>query len=353
MTGPSVRVSVIVSFHQNLTQLQQCLEAVRRAGSLLPAGSALAQIIVAADGARDDPSETARAAGATVVSIDGPLGPAVARNRGAAAATGDLLVFVDTDVVMARDALARMAGLFIEDAAVGAAFGAYDNSPADPGFVSQCRNLAHAFVHERANRKARTFWAGLGAVRANVFARVGGFDERFARPSVEDIDLGYRIDSAGIGITLDAAIRGTHLKRWTLRSVVTTDIRDRGIPWVQLIRRYGGMHNDLNLTVAYRACVVVAYLLLICLAATWWQPALLAAAAVAVAALWLMDWPYYRFFVRQRGLGFALRWFPFHVLHHLCNGISFVAGTLLALVRAWTGIRLPGSLPASRWPQVG
>ena len=328
-----MRVSVIVPFHRNLTQLRQCLDAVRAAAASLPNDARLVEIIVAADGEHEDPEEIARGSGAVVLRIAGPLGPAAARNRGVAIATGDLLVFVDTDVVMAADALSRLAALFLDEPALGAAFGAYDHAPADPGFLSQCRNLAHAFVHERANRKARTFWAGLGAVRAAVFARVGGFDERFARPSVEDIDLGYRIDQAGFGIVLDASIRGKHLKRWTLRSALTTDVRDRGIPWTQLIRRYGGMHNDLNLTWTYRACVVVAYLLLISLIAAIWKPVLLIASAAALVTLWILDWPYYRYFVRQRGLGFALRWFPFHILHHLCNGFSFAAGTALALVR--------------------
>ena len=225
-----------------------------------------------------------------------------------------------------------------------------DDQPADPGFVSRCRNLGHAFVHQRSNRDAHTFWAGLGAVRAGVFAAVGGFDERFSHPSVEDIDLGYRIHAAGHRIVLDPTIQGQHLKRWTFCGSIVTDIRDRGIPWTQLLNRYGGMRDDLNLTVEYRACIVVSFLLTFCLIAAFWWPVALAGVPVAAVALWLLDPAYYRFFASHSGLSFALGWFPLHIVHHLCNGVSFVAGNALDLAARRGGLVLPWALPSSAWP---
>jgi GT2 family glycosyltransferase len=90
------------------------------------------------------------------------------------------------------------------------------------GFVSQYKNLADSYIHQSSRRVAQSFWAGLGAVRATAFLSVGGFDEPFPRPCVEDIDLGYRLTTAGHRVLLDSAIRGCHLKRWTLRSLVLT-----------------------------------------------------------------------------------------------------------------------------------
>src|SRR5262249_55051857 len=123
-------------------------------------------------------------------------GPASARNAGARRARRDVLVFVDADVVIAPGSLERLARMFDERPSVAAIFGAYDEQPADPGFISQYKNLAHSFVHQASAGKAETFWAGFGAVRRDAFFAVGGFDERFTRPSVEDIDLGYRLTRA-------------------------------------------------------------------------------------------------------------------------------------------------------------
>lgn len=348
-----MQLTVIIPFHRNLTQLRASLAAARVAGQALPKGTDLAELIVVADGAVDDPAEVARDCGARVLEVPGPRGPAVARNRGAAIARGDLLVFVDTDVVMSPDALAGFAALFAADPGVDAAFGAYDEAPADPGFISQCKNLAHSYVHQKSRGEAQTFWAGLGAIRAEAFARIGGFDERFARPSVEDIDLGYRLRSAGGRIRLEPAIQGKHLKRWTFRSAVVTDLRDRGVPWSQLLHRYGGLHDDLNITWAQRACVVIAYLLVALLAGALLWPWLLLPAVAALASLWWLDRPYYGFFSEKRGLVYALRWFPFQVLQHLSNGVSFALGTVLALGQHRAGLKLPWSLPAAPWTGSG
>jgi glycosyltransferase involved in cell wall biosynthesis len=350
ISGPPLRLSVIVPFHRNLDQLRQCLEALRIAASQLPPTIGEYEIIVAADGAIDDPTDLAREKGARVLVVPGPKGPAVARNRAAELARGDLLAFVDTDVVVEGQALARLAMHFLTDPDLAAAFGAYDESPADAGFFSQCRNLAHSFVHQRSNREAHTFWAGLGIVRADAFAAAGGFDERFPRPSVEDIDLGYRMRAVGGRIVLDPSAQGKHLKRWTLWSGIVTDIGSRGVPWMQLFSRYGGMRNDLNVTFKYRACVVLAYVLVGCLVVAFWQPAFLAMVAACLAGLWWLDQPYYQFFISRRGLAFALRWFPFHIVHHLCNGVSFGLGRSLYLANRWLGVALPGSLPLTPWP---
>jgi GT2 family glycosyltransferase len=344
-----MQLSVIVPFHRNLTHLSRCLAALRSAMLALPDGTSVQELIVVADGAPADPAEIARANGGTVLAIDGPRGPAVARNRGATLASGDLLVFVDSDVVVDSRSLADLVRRFTQDPNLAAAFGAYDEHPTDPGFISQGKNLAHAFIHQRSAGDARTFWAGLGAVRRDVFARVGGFDERFKRPSVEDIDLGYRIRSAGGRIVLDPLVQGRHLKRWTLGGAIVSDVRDRGIPWTQLMHRYGGLHNDLNVTLAYRACVVLAYVLVACMLAAARWPMLLAPAAVSVLLLWLLDRPYYRFFASRRGLTYAVRWFPVHVLHHLCNGVSFVVGTALYSGARWMRVSLPWTLPLTAW----
>jgi glycosyltransferase involved in cell wall biosynthesis len=343
-----MHLSVIVPFHRDRVKLRQCLAAVRTAAQHLPAGT-LRETIVVADGAPDDPTADAAANGAIVAAIDGPSGPATARNRGASIASGDVLVFVDSDVVIHPRSLAQLASHLERDPGLAAAFGAYDEHPADTGFVSQGKNLAHSFIHHRSKGEARTFWAGLGAVRAGVFTSVGGFDERLTRPSVEDIDLGYRLRSAGARILLDPAIQGRHLKRWTLGSAVLTEVRDRGIPWTQLLHRYEGLHDDLNVTIAYRACVVAAYILVACVVFAPWFPILLGPAGLAVLVLWLLDRPYYRYFASRRGRLYTIAWFPVHVLHHLCNGLSFSVGTLLYAGRRWTGMSLPGALPVTAW----
>jgi GT2 family glycosyltransferase len=334
------RLSIIVPFHRGLPFLERAL------GGLLPLHPQ-DELVIAADGAVDDPHPLAAAHGARVVEIAGPKGPAVARNIAATAARGDVLLFVDADVVASPGAVERLAEAFAADPAVTAVFGAYDDQPGHPGFFAQYKNLAHAFYHRAQAGPAKTFWAGFGAVRRDAFLSVGGFDERFARPSIEDIDLGYRLTTAGHRILLDPGLAVCHLKHWTLRSMIASDVLDRGIPWTQLILRYGQFGGDLNVGNTYRLCVALAWLTVAATGLALFDTRALVAVPVLLAALWWLCRDYYRYFRERRGAWFALRVFPLHVLYHFYNGLSFVAGTALFLAARTFGLRLPGALPAS------
>lgn len=333
------QLSIIIPFHRGLGFLERAL-----AGVTPPAAGD--ELIIAADGAVDDCRPLARAHGARVIEVEGPRGPAVARNIAAAAAAGDVLVFVDADVVATTDAIERAARVFAERPDVSAVFGAYDDHPGDDGFISQYKNLAHAYFHRESGGPAKTFWAGFGAVRRDAFLEVGGFDERFERPSIEDIDLGYRLTEAGHRILLDPSLAVCHLKRWTLWSMLKSDVLDRGIPWTQLILRYGQFGGDLNVRTTYRLSVVAAYLTLLLAGLGLLDARALAASLIPLGLLGYWGRDYYRFFHARRGIGFALRVFPLHFLTHLYNGISFAAGTLLFVAARRFDVRLPGSLPA-------
>src|SRR5919199_5412538 len=174
--------------------------------------------------------------------------PAAARNEGARRATGEVLVFVDADVRLHADALSRIRARFDADPRLTAVFGSYDDSPPPAGTVSTFRNLLHHHVHQQGAGPARTFWAGLGAVRRAAFLELGGFDERrFRNSSIEDIELGTRLAAAKQPIELDPGIQGTHLKQWTLGQMVYTDLVRRGVPWVALLVAGRSASTTLNL----------------------------------------------------------------------------------------------------------
>jgi GT2 family glycosyltransferase len=93
--------------------------------------------------------------------------------------------------------------------------------------ISQYGNLLHPYVHQREAGDAVTFWAGCGGVRAEVFARCGGFDESRATVAVEDIELGYRVSASGRRIVLRPEIQAKHLERWRLRRWAFTSFSAR------------------------------------------------------------------------------------------------------------------------------
>ena len=261
-----------------------------------------------------------------VVVTDPPRsGPAAARNAGVARTAGDVVVFVDADVEVHADALRRVRERFEADPGLDAVFGAYDDRPAARQLVSRFRNLLHHHVHAAAAGPATTFWAGLGAVRREAFDAAGGFDAaRFPRPSIEDVELGLRLHARGFAIALDPAVRGTHLKRWTLRSMVRTDFAARGVPWVALALERGGAGSALNLGWRHRAAAAAALLTVGALALR--RPR---TAAAGLGAMILPNMSFYVLLGRRGGMRLALAGVPLHLLHHLTAALSVPAGVAL------------------------
>jgi cellulose synthase/poly-beta-1,6-N-acetylglucosamine synthase-like glycosyltransferase len=225
-------------------------------------------------------------------------GPAGARNEGARRAAGEVLVFIDADVAVHSDAFSRVRAAFRSEPELDGLFGSYDDTPAAPGLVSQFRNLLHHHVHQTSPGRATTFWAGLGAMRRDVFLASGGFDEvRFTAPFVEDIELGMRIVEAGARVRLDPGLLGTHLKRWTLGGMVWTDLTRRGAPWVAMLLRRRSLSSALNLSWRNR------------LTAAAWLSALAGlagrragAALGALAAVLMLNQSLYALLVQRLGL---------------------------------------------------
>jgi glycosyltransferase involved in cell wall biosynthesis len=305
--------------------------------------STLDECVRAIEGAADPPDE--------VIVIDGPygIGPAEARNAGAQRATGEVIVFVDSDVLVHGDAFRRIRKAFVDDPSLTGLFGSYDDDPRPGGIVSDFRNLLHHHVHQTAPGAAATFWAGIGAVRRDDFVAVGGFDERsFPRPSIEDIDLGMRIIDRGGRIILDPFLQGKHLKRWSLVEMVRTDFAARGAPWVALLLRRGTSSTALNLGWRHRTTAAASLLLLLALARRR-----LALSAGVVGLIVLLNHSFYRLLLRRRGATGLFASVPLHVVHHLVGLASVPAGAGRHLLGRQTAATRSEHLERSGRPPLG
>jgi GT2 family glycosyltransferase len=255
-----------------------------------------------------------------LIVVDRPheLGPAAARNLGARQASGDVLVLVEADVEVHGDAFTRIRSAFENDASLAAIFGSYDDDPGGGGMVSDFRNLLHHHVHHEGAGAATTFWAGLGAIRRDVFLTLGGFDERrFPKPSVEDIELGMRLHAQGGRIVLDPAIQGKHLKSWTLANMAKTDLLRRGVPWLRLVIENHPGSTALNLGWRHRIGTGASLLLLVGLIR---RNALLVGSTLTL--LVVLDRRFYLLLLRRRGARLVAVGVPLHLVHRLTSAAA-------------------------------
>lgn len=284
----------------------------------------ITEILVVDDRSPDDTAEVARSMSATVLVTEVNGGPGAARNLGAQHARGDVLWFVDSDVIAQTDNAPRIQAAF-RDPDVGAVFGSYDDTPGSTYWFSQYKNLLHHFHHQKGNRAARTFWAGCGAVRKDVFLEVDGFDvETYQVPSIEDIELGYRISSSGHRIVLDPDFQCKHLKHWTIPNAIETDIFKRALPWSRLIIGREGLTNDLNTGIGERLRAILAGTFLLSLLGLPLMPSLWPVLLITTVLIFASNWALFRLFWSRGGPLMAVSALIYHQFYYVYSAGVFV-----------------------------
>ncbi|MGI8495718.1 MAG: glycosyltransferase [Pyrinomonadaceae bacterium] len=323
------KVSIVIAVLNGSAFLKKSLPAVI---ANLDADS---EIILVDDGSSDDSAALGKQFGAEVITLENPTGAANARNIGVKQARGEIILFIDADVVIKTNTIRNIRELFAANPGICALFGSYDDAPDEPGFFSQYRNLMHHFFHQTGNSEAETFWSGFGAIKRDVFLKLGGFDaEKFEIPSVEDIELGYRLKETGCRILLVPELQAKHLKRWTFYSILRTDFWQRAVPWVELLLLNPHIKPDLNAKVSQKASAVLAGIFILSLIVVFWNILFLIAALVSLTGLLFINREFYAFFLRRKGLFFTIRVFPMHLLYFCYSSAAFIY--------SWINIKLLG-----------
>jgi GT2 family glycosyltransferase len=323
MDPAAPKLSVIIAAYNAAPTIAACLQ-----GACAQARGET-EIIVVDDCSNDTTAAAAGRFPVAVLCLPVRSGVSAARNAGARAALGAILLFLDADVVPAGDLFVRGVNAMAQTG-VDAVIGSYDAQPTVRSTVSLFKNLAHHYFHQNARREAVTFWGACGFIRRDLFLAAGGFDQqRYLLPSIEDVELGARLVRAGVRIIVDPDLQVTHLKRWTLLSLLTTDVTRRAIPWTLLALETGGLPTDLNFSWRQRLAALTAAALAAALIAMlrYRQMGLVFSALLLAAAILNRD--LYRLFYDQGGVQLALCGFMLQQLYYLYSLAGLVAGVLI------------------------
>ena len=292
------------------------------------------ETIVVDDHSTDETRAIAARYPVKLIALPQHAGVSAARNRGAEASRGEVLFFVDADVVLAPGGMSRVRATMAQPE-VGALIGSYDADPDDVSIVSRFKNLAHHYFHQHSHLEATTFWGACGAVRREGFFAAGEFDEkRFKLPSIEDVELGYRLIDQGVRIVLDPELQVKHLKKWTLGSLVTTDVTRRAIPWTLLWMERRRLQKDLNFSYDQRLAAMVSISIPLAIFWSLENPHLwLAVATLLVLAYWL-NRGLFRLLADRGGPRLVLGGFFLQQLYYWYSLFGLAAGSAIYFLRS-------------------
>ena len=209
-------ISVIIPVKNGGPSFEKCLLAVRSTQGVSY------QVVVVDDGSIDNTVEIASKYTTDVIKLPHSAGPANARNTGAQVANGNILFFIDSDIIIPPDTLLKIKRIF-EDPGVVAITGVLSDTVCYKNFCSQYKNLWMRYTYTRLPEVVSLFYTSGAAIRREIFLESGGFDTGYRRPSVEDTAFGQKLDVMGYKVFLRTDISVEHVKYYSSFALLKTD----------------------------------------------------------------------------------------------------------------------------------
>jgi peptidoglycan/xylan/chitin deacetylase (PgdA/CDA1 family)/glycosyltransferase involved in cell wall biosynthesis len=203
------------------------------------------EVIVVVDGSTDGTLEALRGLKpkcALQILDQSGRGPSVARNAGVAAARGEVVLFIDDDIICGPNVLRQHV-----EAHVGpeptVVYGTISLAPGAPDSLLKCANETWGENYYRTlDSQGGLVWPKDAYMISNTslprltLLACGGFDE--AMPAKEDYELGYRLWKMGIRFQYLPKIRAFEYLVKTSRQFVRNDGRIYGRTEVLLCRKH-------------------------------------------------------------------------------------------------------------------
>lgn len=244
--GVALRFSIVIPTYARAETLRACLSSC----CALDYPSGQFEVVVVDDGddegTRQVVADFLHLIPLAYIPQPARMGPASARNAGAAAARGRYVVFIDDDCVADVRWLRGLDEVLGEAGPPILAGGRIENESSENLFAIASQNLVD-FLYEWYNadpRNARFFASNNIACPKGAFVELGGFDASFPRAAAEDRDFCDRWRERGwrLGSAPNAVVRHRH--RLTFRSFVRQHFGyGRGAVYLHQGRDRRGVHR--------------------------------------------------------------------------------------------------------------
>jgi glycosyltransferase involved in cell wall biosynthesis len=153
------------------------------------------EVVIVDDCSTDDTVRISKSFPVRVIEMAKNSGPAKARNIGVEAAKGDIIYFLDSDVIVLDGAIKEVKDYFDQNPSAKCVIGICSTEPLNKGFVSKYMAMFE-YIHliGQANQKVSVFAPRCGAIKRDFFLEIGSYDENYKGADVEDFELARRIN---------------------------------------------------------------------------------------------------------------------------------------------------------------
>ena len=325
-------LSVIIAAHNSVSTIENCLKSIRR-----PYKGC--EIIVVDDFSSDATAAVAARYADQVVRLPVRHGRAYARWRGIEASSGEVIVNIDSDVVIAPDCLNKIAAYFSQHPEYDALTGMLSETHPHKNFFSQYKNLYMHYVFSRLPSEVTFLYGSIYALRRSAAVSINEVN------IADDTALGQRLISRGKRILFARDIEVIHLKKYGFLSLSANDFR---IPfdWAVLFFIYKGWRclrtsrmafAHASRTQIFSIVVAMAAVIPIMISAIKGGIAL-TLISVPVIILWgILNADFFIYLKRKRGAYFftlAILWTLFdNMLMAMGVACGFAAAPIVALKR--------------------
>ncbi len=153
------------------------------------------EVIIVDDCSTDDTVEIVKNYPLKLVELRENSGPAKARNIGVKKARGDIIFFLDSDIVLQKGTIEEVEEYFRSNPSSNCVIGICTKEPLNEGFVPRYMALFE-YIHLSGSKaeNVSVFSPRCGAVRTDFFKKMGGFNEKYAGADVEDFEFARRVN---------------------------------------------------------------------------------------------------------------------------------------------------------------
>ena len=223
-----MKISIIIPVYNSSLTLKECL------GAIFDSTFKNFEVIVVSDNSSDNSVDIAKEYQCKIIELPQNRGPGFARNSGAFEATGDVLLFIDSDVIIEKEALNCLDSKF-SDKEVNVIQGIYSHEPKYKNIATQYQQSFYCYYSWHTSIKyTSSLITNCFAIRRKIFIDLKGFNTNIKRATSEDEEFGYVLINKGYKILILRELNVEHRVNYNLKHF----IKKKFYTYIEVMKEY-------------------------------------------------------------------------------------------------------------------